>query len=270
MEGKDKPRTGLAMKRRAAQGKDRASYSAKREKIVKASGPVLKQYGLNGTTIEAIAREAGVDRATIYYYFADKGAIFREAIHGGLTEMVTALEEVAASGDSPEVRLRNSMRVVMRAFERHYPQLYIFFTEDSSSIIDNDLNKEIVDSGRRYEDLVGDTVREGIKQGVFRTSLPPKVFAKTVTGMLNWTSRWFVPDGILGADEVADGMADAILNGVFVPGAVLDQALRGGERGWLGSGSPAEWPASTSALPRAPIVAWPVVGRVGGAAPGVR
>ena len=72
MEGKDKPRTGLAMKRRAAQGKDRASYSAKRDKIVKASGPVLKQYGLNGTTIEAIAREAGVDRATIYYYFADK------------------------------------------------------------------------------------------------------------------------------------------------------------------------------------------------------
>jgi hypothetical protein len=42
------------------------------------------------------------------------------------------------------------------------------------------------------------------------------VFAKTVAGMLNWTSRWFVPGGILDADEVADDMADTILDGVLV------------------------------------------------------
>jgi hypothetical protein len=34
--------------------------------------------------------------------------------------------------------------------------------------------------------------------------------------MLNWTSRWFVPGGILDADEVADSMADTILDGVLV------------------------------------------------------
>ena len=54
------------MKRTLAQREDRASYSAKREKIVKAAGPVLKRYGLSGTTIEAIANEADVDRTTIY------------------------------------------------------------------------------------------------------------------------------------------------------------------------------------------------------------
>ena len=211
-----KRETGLAVKRSAAQRKDRSAYGAKRDKIVRAAGPVLKQYGLSGTTIEAIAKEAGVDRATIYYYFADKGAIFREAIHGGLVEMVAGLEEVAASGDPPDVRLRNSMRVVMRAFERHYPQLYIFFTEDSSSVIDQELNKETIASGRRYEDLVDEIVRDGIRQGTFQVPLPPKVFAKTVTGMLNWTSRWFVPDGVLGAEDVADGMAETILRGVLV------------------------------------------------------
>jgi AcrR family transcriptional regulator len=103
--------TGLAQKRNVAQRKERASYSAKRDKIVKAAGPVLMKYGLGGTTIEAIAKEAGVDRATIYYYFSDKGAIFREAIHGGLTEMVAALEQVAASATtrsctSSSVRIR--------------------------------------------------------------------------------------------------------------------------------------------------------------------
>jgi AcrR family transcriptional regulator len=207
---------GLAVKRDIAQRKERASYGAKRAKIVKAAGSVLKQYGLGGTTVEAIAKEAGLGRATIYYYFADKGAIFGEAIHGGLADLVAALEEVAASGDSPEVRLRSSMRVVMQAFERHYPHLHIFFTEDSSSVIDGQLHTEIVAAGRRYEDLLNVVVRDGIEQGIFQTSLPPKAFTKTVAGMLNWTSRWFVPGGILDADDVAYGMVDTILAGVLV------------------------------------------------------
>jgi len=207
---------GLAVKRDIAQRKERASYGAKRAKIVKAAGSVLKQYGLGGTTVEAIAKEAGLGRATIYYYFADKGAIFGEAIHGGLADLVAALEEVAASGDSPEVRLRSSMRVVMQAFERHYPHLHIFFTEDSSSVIDGQLHTEIVAAGRRYEDLLNVVVRDGIEQGIFQTSLPPKAFTKTVAGMLNWTSRWFIPGGILDADDVAYGMADTILAGVLV------------------------------------------------------
>jgi hypothetical protein len=139
---------------------------------------------------------------------------------------VAALEEVAASGDSPEVRLRSSMRVVMRAFEQHYPQLHIFFTEDSASVIDSELHTEIVAAGRRYEDLLGVVVRDGIKQGVFQTSLPPKVVAKTVAGMLNWTSRWFVPGGILDADEVAYGMADTILAGVLVKEPLSETTLQ--------------------------------------------
>ncbi len=207
----------LAMKRSAAQDKDRAQYGAKRDAILHAAGPVLQREGINGATMAAIANEAGVDRATIYYYFQDKQEIFRTAIHDGLVEMVAALEDVAASGHSAEVRLRDSIRAVMRAYERHYPQLYIFFQDGAmSSIIDNHLNAEILASGARYEALVEAAVRDGVESGVFVTPLPPKMFAKIVVGMLNWTSRWFVPGGAMGADDIADGMAETVLRGIMV------------------------------------------------------
>jgi AcrR family transcriptional regulator len=207
----------LAMKRSAAQDKDRAQYGAKRDAILHAAGPVLQREGINGATMAAIANEAGVDRATIYYYFQDKQEIFRTAIHDGLVEMVAALEDIAASGHSAEVRLRDSIRAVMRAYERHYPQLYIFFQDGAmSSIIDNHLNAEILASGARYEALVEAAVRDGVESGVFVTPLPPKMFAKIVVGMLNWTSRWFVPGGAMGADDIADGMAATVLRGIMV------------------------------------------------------
>ena len=206
----------LAMKRSAAQDKDRAQYGAKREAILHAAGPVLQREGINGATMGAIASEAGVDRATIYYYFEDKQEIFRTAIHDGLVEMVAALEDVAASGHSAPIRLRDSIRAVMRAYERHYPQLYIFFQDGAtSSIIDNHLNAEILASGARYEALVEAAVRDGVESGGFVTPLPPKMFAKIVVGMLNWTSRWFVPGGAMGADDIADGMAETVLRGIM-------------------------------------------------------
>ncbi len=206
----------LAMKRSAAQDKDRAQYGAKREAILHAAGPVLQRDGINGATMGAIASEAGVDRATIYYYFEDKQEIFRTAIHDGLVEMVAALEDVAASGHSAPIRLRDSIRAVMRAYERHYPQLYIFFQDGAtSSIIDNHLNAEILGSGARYEALVEAAVRDGVESGVFVTPLPPKMFAKIVVGMWNGTSRWFVPGGAMGADDIADGMADTVLRGIM-------------------------------------------------------
>ncbi|MER6176145.1 TetR/AcrR family transcriptional regulator [Streptosporangium sp. NPDC001681] len=206
------------MKREAALQRDRTRYGAKRDQILKAAGPVLARNGLSGTTVEAVAKEAGLDRATVYYYFADKHAIFREAIHDGVAELVAELGEVAESSAPPKERLRVAMRAVMRAYERHYPQLYIFFQENSSAVIDGHLNQEVVHSGRRMEDLIESIVRDGIDAGEFAITLPPKVFAKLVVGMLNWTSRWFVPEGALTANDIADGMTETILVGIVKSG----------------------------------------------------
>lgn len=94
--------------------------------------------------------------------------------------------------------------------------VYLFFKDGgTSAIIDNELNREIIESGRRYEDLVEATVRDGIADGVIAVRLPPKVFAKLVVGMLNWTSWWFVPGGALTAHDIAEGMADVVLDGAL-------------------------------------------------------
>jgi AcrR family transcriptional regulator len=205
----------LAEKRGIALRKDRAKYGARRDRIVQAAGPLLLKHGLKGTTIGAIAKEAGVDRGTLYYYFPNKEEIFRESIHSGLKEMVGHLELVAKSREAPEVRLRESMRVVMRAFEKHYPYLYIFFQGgDWSALIDHGLNEEIVDSGRQYEALLLKVIRDGVKTGEFSSSVPPKITVRMIQGMLNWTHAWFTPGGRLNADAVADGMADTILGGL--------------------------------------------------------
>lgn len=207
--------SGLAKRRSLAKKRDRAQYGEKRERIVAAAGPVLERFGLQGATVGAIAKAAGLDRATVYYYFPDKFALFRAAIHEGLTEMFEALDAVAVETGPSSERLQRAIRIVMDVFERHYPYLYIFFQEGvGSEVIDKAVRKETVHSGVRYEEVLLDIVQGGIDSGEFAEILPAKITVNLIVGMLNWTYTWFRPKGRLTGQEIADGMTQTILAGL--------------------------------------------------------
>jgi AcrR family transcriptional regulator len=211
---KAKP-SGLAKRRSVAEKKDRARYGEKRDKIIRSAGPVLEKFGLQGTTVGAIAKAAGVDRATVYYYFPDKFALFRAAIHEGLTEMFKALDTVAEEDDLAAEQLQRAIRIVMDVFERHYPYLYIYFQGGASSeIIDEYVGAETTYSGVRYEEVLLGIIQRGIDSGEFIEVLPPKITVNLIVGMLNWTYIWFRPKGPLTGQQIADGMAQTILTGI--------------------------------------------------------
>ena len=208
-------RSSLSLKRLSAQANDRNKYNAKRAEILRASGQVVHRHGVSKTTIGLIAKHAKVDRATMYYYFEDKYAIYRELILDGLTEYFDGIDTVAASTSAPERRLREAMSTVMQAFEKHYPQLYIFFEASGSvEVLGPELYEATVESGRRFEALLAQILHDGIHTGVFAADTPVKIVIKQVVGMLNWTSRWFQPDRELNGVGVANAMADTILNGI--------------------------------------------------------
>jgi TetR/AcrR family transcriptional regulator, cholesterol catabolism regulator len=207
--------SGLAQRRSAAEKKDRARYGEKRDRIIAAAGPVLEQMGLQGATVGAIAKAAGLDRATVYYYFPDKFALFRAAIHEGLEEMFTALDACTVGEESSADRLQRAIRIVMDVFERHYPYLYIYFREGSvGEIIDKNLSAETVHSGIRYEEVLHGIIQDGIDNGEFEEILPAKVSVNLIVGMLNWTYTWFRPDGRLNGRDIADGMTRTLLAGM--------------------------------------------------------
>lgn len=53
-----------------------APSETRRESILDAAEGLVLKYGLRGTSMEAIAREAGIAKPTLYAYFPDKDAVF--------------------------------------------------------------------------------------------------------------------------------------------------------------------------------------------------
>ena len=69
----------------------------KRRRILEAARRLILRDGLRGTTMEAIAREAGIAKPTLYAQFADKDAVFT-GILDELTEALVAGFDAGMAG----------------------------------------------------------------------------------------------------------------------------------------------------------------------------
>jgi AcrR family transcriptional regulator len=95
--------------------------SEKRRRIIEAAWRLALRSGLRATTMEALAREAGVAKGTLYAHFPDKDAVFDGAVADLLVELAAAFDRGMLS-DGPIAErigaaLAGKYGIVARAIE---------------------------------------------------------------------------------------------------------------------------------------------------------
>ena len=74
-----------------------------RDQLIAASARVFSRRGFHGTSLEAIAEEAGFSRGAVYYNFADKEELFLELLDRRCAERAQDLRGVFAEVDEGDV-----------------------------------------------------------------------------------------------------------------------------------------------------------------------
>lgn len=73
--------------------------------------------GFDGVSVDDIARDAGVNKAMIYYHFADKLALYRAVLADGLSRMGAIVDAIASSTDTPATKLDRFIEAFVRMTE---------------------------------------------------------------------------------------------------------------------------------------------------------
>lgn len=101
--------------------------SATRESILDAARTLLARQGYRKTSMEDVAREAGLSRRTLYLHFADKQDLFLATIGKLVEGLLVRLEQEAHAAGTPEERLLAMLELrVMHRFDGvadHYQSL---------------------------------------------------------------------------------------------------------------------------------------------------
>lgn len=87
-----------------------------REEILDAARQVLLRNGIAGTTLDAVAKEVGVSKAALYYYFPSKDALFFELIFGNLESQARAVRDAVERADSGADALAAIIRESVKTF----------------------------------------------------------------------------------------------------------------------------------------------------------
>jgi len=156
--------------------------------IIDAALDVFGEHGLAGARLEDIAKRAGVSKGTIYLYFPNKEALFREMIRQKVIEVIERAEQQPTAGTATE-QLRRHMHeswTFLRSptFEtifrlvhgelHHFPDLAAFYS------------REVI---QRSTSLTAQIIRRGIERGEFR-GVEPTVAARMLGSMLVSHAVW--------------------------------------------------------------------------------
>jgi len=87
-----------------------------REEIVDAARRVLIRDGIAATTLDAVAREVGLTKAALYYYYASKDALLFEVVFGAVEAQSRAIHAAVAEAKDGGEALRAIIRETVQTF----------------------------------------------------------------------------------------------------------------------------------------------------------
>ena len=181
--------------------------------IMDAGSEVFRRLGFAQATLEDVAREVGINRATLYYYVADKQELLIAILDEPIHRMTSDLRAIVERDDTPTETLRQAINQHMRTLEENYPGLFVFLAENLH-LLTVGSDRDIQANAHEYGEVMIGLIEEGIASGEFRTDLDPRLVMLGIIGMLNWTHRWYTPDGKRTLGEIGEEFAALVLQGL--------------------------------------------------------
>jgi len=188
-----------------------ATQKDRRGALVRAAYNQIAEHGFEGLRTREVAGEAGVNIATLHYYFPTKEKLIEGVVEHAMERFRTTL----APHGSPSDQLRNHLQSVKRLVQDE-PQLGIVMGELAlRSARDPGIARIMRETNEGWHRIVRGLLRRAVKEGTLRPEMDSDEVAAMVVATLRNLTLPTASSGIRG-----------------------DQALRQLER-WLGVGGSA-------------------------------
>jgi AcrR family transcriptional regulator len=187
-----------------------------REEILAAAAQIFREKGYHATSMQDIAEAVNLQKGSLYHHIRSKEEILASLLDRALDLLILSMQEVMASSQPVEEKLRAAMRMYADNFAVHSDLAAVLLLEYRN--LSPRLRARHMGRRDRFEALWRELIRQGIQQGVFRAS-DEKLVALAILGVQNWMLTWYRAEGPLSAVELSNRFADLFLNGLLTDGA---------------------------------------------------
>ena len=164
-----------------------ATSTSTRDAVYASAAELFAARGFEGVSMDDVARNADVNKAMIYYHFADKLALYRAVVADMLAAVGDRVSELAGSAIAPAAKLdRFIANFVRLADERPwFPTLMLREIAEGAPHLDVDTLSHI----RTVFLAFGRILAEGERAGVFRRIHPVLAYTSIVGPLIMNAAR---------------------------------------------------------------------------------
>lgn len=185
-----------------------------RLRILERSRELFFKYGYSRLSMNELAEDLGISKATVYRYFPDKEALLRAVMLETREWVFNQLQAIVRDG---RLSVRARLTAYLEFISRFVSALSRDFIRDLKQKLP-DLWQEM-DSFRRQQifPLVSEVIMEGVKRGEIKSDLDGRLFLEIFWYL---AQEFMNPDWIIDHDyspsELLQSIIDIVFYGIFV------------------------------------------------------
>ncbi len=183
--------------------------SPRRKELTRLAAQLFVQEGFDRTTVRMLAQEMGIKSGSLFHHFKDKQEILAAVIEEG-TQNALGIAKAALQScpNNAEARLHAMARA----------HLETLFTDRNAHVValfewrrlDPAASAHLSHLRDAYEGLWVEVIDDALAAGLIHGDR--FLVSRFILGALNWTVRWYDPNGPRTPDELADELVAMILS----------------------------------------------------------
>lgn len=178
--------------------------------ILRTAAELFSNQGYEATSLDMIADQLGMHKATLYHYIKNKEYILHQCLIRSFDDIENVMEAVRDRKSPVIDRLKLFAQRLAAAQNSDFGRCLVLV---GSRPLEGSAYDDIRAFQRRLDQTVRDLITEGIADGSIKPC-HPELFSSLFFGALNWVPRWYNPNGKLSLDKITDNFMDTLLFGI--------------------------------------------------------
>jgi len=172
---------------------------------------MFRSKGYSATSVRDLAKEVGIEAASLYNHISSKEDILREICFHIADAFFQAIEKSEAEGGSATKRMERAIENHIEVIVSHIDASSVFFHEWKH--LSEPQLSEFKQLRRKYESRFIQILEDGVHEGRFR-DMDLRMTSFTIFSAMNATYDLYKPSGKIGPKAISKHIADIIIQGI--------------------------------------------------------